>query len=123
MKHLALFLSAIIALFFCGCSSSPLSTKTIAGSYNAAPARGNAAQWKLVLQNDHTFLMFNRPPSASTPWKLYKEGRWKVSGKTLKLQTPSKPTDIYQIQGFATTLTSSKKNSSMPSTFTKEGFY
>jgi len=122
-KQLALFLFAVFALFLCGCSSSTLSTKTISGAYNAAPARGNVSQWKLVLNKDYTFLLFTRPPSATAPWKLYKQGSWKVSGRTLKLQTPSKSDDIYQIQGFATSLTSSKKNSPMPSTFTKEGFY
>jgi len=117
---LAIFL---FALLLCGCASSTLPTKTIAGTYNAASARGGVSQWKLVLQNNHAFLIYNRPPSASAPWKLYKQGSWKVSGRTLKLQTPSKSEDKYQIQGFATSLTASKKNSSMPSTFTKEGFY
>ena len=98
-------------MLLAGCASSGLSTKTIAGAYNAAPTRGNPSELKLFLKNDYTFLMFARQPSASSPWKLVKQGRWKASGRTLKLQTPSKPDEKYHIQGFAISLTSSKKNS------------
>jgi len=122
-KQPALFLLAIFAisaLFFCACSSSTLSTKTIAGCYNAGPSRGNADEWRLFLRNDYTYLLFKRPHSASAPWKLFQEGRWKASGPTLKLQTPSKPDCTYKIQGFAVALVSSKKTAPIPSTFLKE---
>ena len=114
MRPLALFalflLPLALLLAAAGCSSSALSTKNIAGTYNAAPTRGSPSALKLVLNNDRTFLMFSRPPSATTGWQLVKQGRWKASGTTLKLQTPSKSDEKYQIQGFATSLTSSKKN-------------
>jgi hypothetical protein len=112
MKRLALFLSLLVfAALFTGCASSGLSTKTIAGSYNAAPTRRNAQELKLFLKADRTFLMYARQPSASSSWKLVKQGRWKASGRTLKLQAPSASDEKYKIQGFAESLTSSKRNS------------
>jgi len=101
-------LAALLALD--GCSSSGLSTKNIAGAYDAAPTRGNPNTLKLVLNNDRTFLLFSRPPSATAGWQLVSQGRWTASGRTLKLQVPSKSDEKYQIQGFAESLTTGKKN-------------
>jgi len=112
MKRLALLiLTLACAALLAGCASSGLTTKNIAGTYNAGPTRSSANTLKLYLKADHTFLLFARPPSTTAPWKLVSEGRWKASGRTLKLLTPSKPDEKYKIQGFSETLVSSKKNS------------
>jgi len=113
MKRLALFFSPLalaVLLALAGCSNSGLSTKNIAGAYDAAPTHGSPNTLKLVLNNDRTFLLFSRPPSATAGWKLVSQGRWTSSGRTLKLQVPSKSDEKYQIQGFAESLTTGKKN-------------